>query len=51
MTGGQSTLFNENQNDEQNSEVEISKVDSNRAKIKVVLTRYATKLRYTPKKR
>ncbi|CAC9435162.1 DNA polymerase III subunit epsilon [bacterium endosymbiont of Bathymodiolus sp. 5 South] len=37
MTGGQSTLFNENQNDEQNSEVEISKVDSNRAKIKVVL--------------
>ncbi len=37
MTGGQSTLFNENQNSQQNSKVTISKVDSNRAKIKVVL--------------
>ncbi|CAC9636026.1 DNA polymerase III epsilon subunit (EC 2.7.7.7) [uncultured Gammaproteobacteria bacterium] len=37
MTGGQSTLFNENQNSQQNSKVTISRVDSNRAKIKVVL--------------
>ncbi len=37
MTGGQSTLFNENQSSQQNSEVTISRVDSNRAKIKVVL--------------
>lgn len=37
MTGGQSTLFNENQSSQQNSEVIISRVDSNRAKIKVVL--------------
>ena len=37
MTGGQSTLFNENQGSEQNSEIAISRVGSNRAKIKVVL--------------
>lgn len=37
MTGGQSSLFNENQNNKQNNGAAISKIDSNRTKIKVVL--------------
>lgn len=37
MTGGQSTLFNENQDSKQNGKVAISRIDSNRAKIRVVL--------------
>ncbi len=36
MTGGQSSLFNENQNNEQNDRVTISRIDSNRAKIKII---------------
>ncbi len=37
MTGGQSNLFNESQTNKQNNGAAISKIDSNRAKIKVVL--------------
>lgn len=37
MTAGQTTLFNDKKDNEQNGQVAISRVSSNRAKIKIVL--------------
>ncbi len=41
MTGGQSNLFSENQYNKQNNSSAISKIDTNRAKIKVILANKA----------
>ncbi|CAC9439133.1 DNA polymerase III epsilon subunit (EC 2.7.7.7) [uncultured Gammaproteobacteria bacterium] len=41
MTGGQTNLFDENHDNEKNTETLISRVDTNRAKIKVILANEA----------